>query len=703
MKQLILTFTLVFIATVGAQSQQSKIDSLYQSLANQSNDTLRMDSYWQLSINYRNTFPDSLIFYRKKSLSIAQKLGLKLREAEMLSGIAYDMAFHNYPEALQLYFQAIKIAENPSSEKTAWNLPTGQTPQIKRLTILGYTYLTMAQLYGNIGNKEKKITTLLLAEKIAKNIENMHIEKMVNLNLGQTFTSLNKLDSALIFLKKAESEYLKSKNNFETYFDGYILASIGEIYQERLNYELAESYYKKGLQLMKFHNNVPGIGEISIKLSNFYRLINKPDSSISYANKALEVVGSFGSKAKANAYYSLSMAHDQQNETDSALAYLKLSSSLRDSLYKVEKESLLSFQSVNLEEQMRLKSLEAEQIQIRARNRTYIMLSVIAVFILVAFLLYKNNRYRKRANDLLKRQKDEIASQKENVEQALSNLKSTQAQLIQSEKMASLGELTAGIAHEIQNPLNFVNNFSEVTEELVEELEDEGSKENGVRDKGLEKELIHDIKENLQKINHHGNRASSIIKGMLEHSRTSTGRKELTDINALADEYLRLSYHGLRAKDKDFNAELVTNFDPNLPKIEVVTQDIGRVLLNLINNAFQACSERSSRASTEPVEVPLSTQENETKSDSYKPTVTISTKLTAQSQLLIAIKDNGPGIPDAIKDKIFQPFFTTKDTGKGTGLGLSLAYDIVKAHGGEITAESVEGEGSEFIIQLPAV
>ncbi len=306
----------------------------------------------------------------------------------------------------------------------------------------------------------------------------------------------------------------------------------------------------------------------------------------------------------------------------------------------------------------------------------------------------------------------EVVRQKEELQTTLENLKSTQKQLIQSEKMASLGQLTAGIAHEIQNPLNFVNNFSEVSQELIEEVLGERKKEKGGKalrsgpgnDEGLVDELLGDIKENLSKINHHGKRASSIVKGMLEHSRTSSGKKELTDINALADEYLRLAYHGLRAKDKNFNADFETHFDANLPKIEVIPQDIGRVLLNLINNAFQACIERSSDASTEPGRSAVKNQGEKV----YKPLVSITTQLIANNQspitnnkLQIIITDNGPGIPDAIKDKIFQPFFTTKDTGKGTGLGLSLAYDIVKAHGGTLEATSSEGEGCEFKINLP--
>jgi two-component system NtrC family sensor kinase len=255
--------------------------------------------------------------------------------------------------------------------------------------------------------------------------------------------------------------------------------------------------------------------------------------------------------------------------------------------------------------------------------------------------------------------------------------------------MASLGELTAGIAHEIQNPLNFVNNFSEVNKELIEELEGEWSKVNGERNQQLENELLKDIKENEEKINHHGKRADAIVKCMLQHSRASTGEKEPEDINALADEYLRLSYLGMRAKDKDFNATLQTDFDKSMGKINMIPQDIGRVLLNLYNNAFYACNERS-RTSTE------------SEVQTYEPTVSVTTK-KSENHVTITVRDNGNGIPQKIVDKIFQPFFTTKPTGQGTGLGLSLSYDIIKAHGGEIKVESEETEGSTFIIQLPVV
>ena len=284
----------------------------------------------------------------------------------------------------------------------------------------------------------------------------------------------------------------------------------------------------------------------------------------------------------------------------------------------------------------------------------------------------------------------ELTNQKEELENTLEKLKATQDQLIQSEKLASLGELTAGIAHEIQNPLNFVNNFAELSVELVKELNDELDKD--TLDKELVKELMHDLTQNQEKINHHGKRASSIVKGMLEHSRKSTGVKVPTDINALVDEYLRLSYHGLRAKDKDFNALMETHFETPLSKIDIIPQDIGRVFLNLFNNAFYAGLQKAKLGI-----------------NGYEPIVTVSTQYLAppsgtggDGSIVIKVKDNGTGMTDNVKAKVFQPFFTTKPTGQGTGLGLSISYDIItKGHGGTLEIETKEGEYTEFIIKLP--
>jgi signal transduction histidine kinase len=269
---------------------------------------------------------------------------------------------------------------------------------------------------------------------------------------------------------------------------------------------------------------------------------------------------------------------------------------------------------------------------------------------------------------------------KNKIESTLTELQATQAQLIQSEKMASLGELTAGIAHEIQNPLNFVNNFSDVSNEMIEEAIEEMA----AGDTEEVNVILNDLKSNLEKITHHGHRASGIVRSMLEHSRASGGEKSETDVNALCDEYLRLAYHGMRAKDKSFNAVFELDLDQSLPKAKIISQDIGRVLLNLINNAFQAVSDLASKKPD----------------NNYKPKVRLTTKNLVDS-IEITVSDNGPGIPENIRDKVFQPFFTTKPTGQGTGLGLSLSYDIVKGHGGDIILQSRNGEGTNFIITIP--
>jgi two-component system, NtrC family, sensor kinase len=314
---------------------------------------------------------------------------------------------------------------------------------------------------------------------------------------------------------------------------------------------------------------------------------------------------------------------------------------------------------------------------------------------ILEFKLDRTEKIKRTTAILLEETIEELEHKRQAIEESnsalqrsLEDLKSTQAQLIQSEKMASLGELTAGIAHEIQNPLNFVNNFSEVSTELLEEIQDIRRKTQEGKPESEEDEILKDIKHNLEKITLHGKRADAIVKGMLEHSKRGSGQKEPTNLNALAEEFARLAYNSFLAKNKDFKGKYKLKLDPELPLLEVVPQDIGKVLLNLLNNAFYACDEQRKD---------LSGFENLT---GLTPTVTVSTK-TLADKIEISISDNGPGIPDPILDKIFQPFFTTKPTGQGTGLGLSLSYDIVRAHGGEIHVESKAGEFTAFEISLP--
>jgi len=430
------------------------------------------------------------------------------------------------------------------------------------------------------------------------------------------------------------------------------------------NYEQAKKYLHIGtMESIKVNNTFFLAWNYNL-LANLFKKTNIPDSCIYYAHISLPLwrAHNFGAFA-VNASTLLTQVYESQNKPDSTIKYMKLIMAAKDSVFNQSK--VKEFEKFVFDEEKRKQDIQQAKEKYNNRIKMYALLATITVLLLIAFILWRNNRQKQKS--------------KKKIEDAYEELKLTQAQLIQSEKMASLGELTAGIAHEIQNPLNFVNNFSEVSNELIDEM-------NGELDKGDIQEakiIADDIKQNLEKINHHGRRADGIVKGMLQHSRTSSGQKEPADINKLADEYLRLSYHGLRAKDKSFNAEIKTDFDSSIGNINVVPQDIGRVILNLINNAFYAVTERS-----------------QAELEGYKRSVTVSTKKLSE-KIEISVKDNGNGVPFSIREKIFQPFFTTKPTGQGTGLGLSLAYDIVKAHGGEIKVESKEREGTSFIIQLP--
>ncbi len=414
----------------------------------------------------------------------------------------------------------------------------------------------------------------------------------------------------------------------------------------------------------------------SFMLITYYEGINQLVKAIPLllkAKKQFEKGGNIGALQQINDY--LAGAYAGMHDYKSAHGYLKEAYKLKDSLEKLaakedvslmEMQKQQELQTTAYNEEKKLQEAEQSKILFRNRVRLYSLLAGVLILILIAGLLWRNSLQKQKANKVL--------------QHTLADLRTTQAQLVQSEKMASLGELTAGVAHEIQNPLNFVNNFSELNKELVDELQQELKA--GNTDQAIA--ISNDLKSNEEKINHHGKRADAIVKGMLQHSRSHSGQKELADINALADEYFRLAYHGLRAKDKSFNATMRTDFDERVGKVYVIPQDIGRVILNLITNAFYAVDEKKKSGV-----------------EHFEPAVSVITKKTSD-KVLISVKDNGNGIPQKVLDKIFQPFFTTKPTGHGTGLGLSLAYDIVKAHGGELKVETKEGEGAEFCIQLPA-
>ena len=666
MRVLVKIFFLLCIPVFVKAQTQGQIDSMRVVLKNAVNDTARMDACLKLGEYYDDVNLDSSLYYDEKGIVIAKQLQLNLNRAQMLTHMSWPLVkMGNYPRSLKVLNEALEIAGDPVNEKTTWHLLKGQTPRSYRIYLLGNVHSAFDYLYGYTGNYGKQITEAYEGMILFKSVRDTLYQAYTYSDIGNAYLKLNKFDSALYFERKALSYYsvipIKDRK-----FDAADLY-IGEIYQQMGNIDLARENFEKAIRVSEQQNNVTKQGDAHLQLANLLQSLNKTDSSLFHARKALEAFNLVGKeKSKAVAYRMISDCYRYQNKADSSFIYLRLATVLNDSLDKIEKEKFQEFQVAGFNEALRLQELEKEKIQTKNKTRTYAMLAGLGVFLVIGIILYRNNRQKQKTNKVL--------------ETTLTNLKATQSQLIQSEKMASLGELTAGIAHEIQNPLNFVNNFSDVNKELLLEMKDEIKKGNSDEVNAIADDVIG----NEEKINHHGKRADAIVKGMLQHSQSGTGVKEATDINALADEYLRLSYYGLGAKDKDFNAAIKTDFDKSIEKMNIIPQDIGRVLLNLYNNAFYAVNKKKKTAGA-----------------GYEPTVTVSTGKKV-NQVSMSVRDNGNGIPKNIVDKIFQPFFTTKPTGQGTGLGLSLSYDIIKAHGGEIKVNSKEGEGSEFVIEFPS-
>ena len=674
--RIVLFLLIPFLAQ--AQDENSLTDSLKTALKNAPNDTVRMDTHFSLGKFYATVNLDSSIWHLNKALSLSEDLQLEGSAIPILDWLGYVYTIsNNYPKALKTLEKGIAIAEDSETEKKLLTSSGKSISKKERRKGLLTMYNRLGELYGRIGNNSEQYYYLLKARNIAVVAGDSLSIQFSDINFASFYLEEGKLDSALIFAKHARTiDDLMGKTR-----DPYMSMLMGQIYLQKGDFITSRFYLQQGLELSSNRAYDDYSAGLNFSLAELYHSYSSQDSALFYAKNASDLYSESQYYDELNRTYALiSKIYEKIGITDTALVYLKRSAVLSDSLNNAEKKNLMSFQNMGFDQQLKVQELEKEKILVQSRFRSYSLLGGIAISLIIASLLFRNNRNRKKANAILGEQNKKIEEQKKDVEETLLDLKSTQAQLIQSEKMASLGELTAGIAHEIQNPLNFVNNFSEVSNELMDEMTEEMSK--GELEEA--KEIAADIKQNLEKITHHGKRADSIVKGMLAHSRAGKGEKEPTDINALAEEYLKLSYHGLRAKDKSFNADFKTDFDPNLPKVNVVPQDIGRVLLNLINNAFQAVNEKNKRGEPD-----------------YAPIVSITTQLTANGQQLIAIKDNGLGIPDSIKDKIFQPFFTTKPTGEGTGLGLSLSYDIVKAHGGELNCSSTTENGTEFIIKLP--
>jgi len=654
---LLLLLTLVPLF-VFAQISPKKESELKQQFAKAAHDTTKINIAAQLGSSYRFSNIDSSMVYLNRALKMNDKLLHQYstfavqKKAYLLSlRGATELEAGKLPESLQSQFEAYRIGKDLGNN-----------------SIMALALNRIGNTYMELGDYKKANDYYLQSKNLFKVVGNTGMYYNEVSNIGNIYDLLKVPDSTLYYQTLVYNAHLKNPENRIDFTIPEVMFRMGNAYKLNGDTNKSMSFYKRGIAEATFDNDIRNLTMNNLFLAKLYNELKVPDSAMKYAHNALRSGRDVSfRKGIYDASLLLSDLYKDKGEYNNAHKYLSVAMAEKDSLMGAER--FRELQKIILNEQERQREATAKRIALQNSQRQYVLIAGICIFLIIVFILYRNNRQNKRINKKL--------------ESTLTNLKSTQSQLIQSEKMASLGELTAGIAHEIQNPLNFVNNFSDVSIELLEEMQEE-------MDKGDIEEanaIAVDIKQNLEKIAHHGRRADGIVKGMLQHSQSSTGQKELTDINALADEFLRLAYHGLRAKDKTFNADLVTNLSESVPQINIIPQDIGRVLLNLFNNAFYATQEKS--------------QQPQLTVGNYKPVIEVTT-WQKDNAVMIAIKDNGNGIPNAIKDKILQPFFTTKPTGSGTGLGLSLSYDIVvKAHGGTIEIKGNEGEGAEFIITLP--
>ena len=629
------------------------------------NDTDKLELLRELSFNEVKDLNLSLK-YAEELINLSIKTGNNkfLHSGYFLKGNKKRL-FGDLEEALQSYIKSAEIARLDKNAK-------GE----------GSAYGAIADIYSISNNHPNARLYYSKGIVILRESNDSIALASLILNAGEDFMNNQIYDTAYIYFK--ESKIIFDKLNYSI-GKAYNIGNIGMVYANTGESNLAEKNITEAIEILEELEDYYPICVYLISMADIY--IGKGDESaaLNYALKSLTLAQQYGLKEQIrDANLKLSELYEQSGNPADSYKYYKNYIIYRDSINNIK--IVQSMANLRTDFEVSQKQMEVDLLNQQKQNQRWLLITIAGIlfstFVLL-FMFYRNIKNKQKANALLQ-------EQKKKVETTLINLKNTQSQLIQSEKMASLGELTAGIAHEIQNPLNFVNNFSEVSEELVTELKEELIKGDLEEAKGISNDVI----QNLQKIKHHGQRASDIVKSMLQHSRTSSGQKELTDLNALADEYLRLSYHGFRAKDQSFNADFKAELDPNLPKINVIPQDIGRVLLNLINNAFYAVSEKSRKGNAE-----------------YHPTVIVKTK-KKDNLIEMRVKDNADGIPDEIVNKIFQPFFTTKPTGSGTGLGLSLSFDIItKGHNGSLEVDTTErfgsenkqGGGSVFIIQLPVV
>ncbi|GAA4384719.1 hypothetical protein GCM10023186_27380 [Hymenobacter koreensis] len=628
-----------------AAAQQSTLDKLLLEEQQPQPDTSRVLLLCRISDQYWALRTDSAEAYARRALALAQRTGYRHGEGEALNRLGAALRESNLTRALELFQESLRLA-------TAMNDRALQAQNLRSIGII-YVYLR---------DKRQGLAYYFQALRIGEELgdERRIVIELSNIGLG--YDLFNQLDSASYYQERAYA--LAKRLNAST---NYILYGLGQVARKQGRFAEARDYYRRSIAESRALKHQRSANFAYVGLATLYQQLGQPDSSTYYARLGCQAGQNNGFlRGVLNASTLLTQNFKASGPPDSALKYQSLVLAMKDTLFGQEK--VMRLQSIDYRERQRAQQAEAEQAALKTRYRTYALVAGVLALLLLVALLVRHDRQQQQVNAAL--------------EASLAELKSTQFQLVQREKMAFLGELTAGVAHELQNPLGFVKQFAAVSTDLIDEI---NGAQRLARDGKLEREILDGLKQNLLNISQHGQRATAIIKGMLEHSRTGTAEREATDLNVLAQENLDLAYQGLQLTDPAFSALRGTDFDNSLQPVAVVAPDLGRVLLNLCTNALYAVRQRQ-------------LQNGES---GYQPEVNVSTR-RLKDAVEIRVRDNGTGIPDAVKAKIFQPFFTTKPVGEGTGLGLSLSHDIVSSgHGGTLTVQSAEGVGTEFLITLP--
>ena len=699
---------------------------------------------------------DSVSWYLDELLKLSERNNKQLEVLRLLTNKATGlMNSGEYSAALEYYTRAFEMVQNPENENSYWTLGTDPTPEKRRLRILSFLHFNYGHLMDLTENSEERLNQYRIANQIALENDDAIIESYTSTALAIAYLEKNEIDSAQIYNRRSIrlSEQLPTQ-----FYTSFTLWVQGNIYMTLEEYDDAYRSYTAGKKSAQNENNYQGLLINYLGLSRYFYQVNEPDSSLYYAYRTVGdgSVSDFQALRfdLGVAYENLYQVYKLRDEPLNALNYLELAKSTRDSLNALRINNLALFQQNLLNQQLEQKERERRFESIQARNRIIAVLVLLVVMVIIAIVLYRNYKIKKVANQRL----DETNAL---LTDSLEKLTSAQDQLVQQEKLASLGQLTAGIAHEIKNPLNFVNNFSDVSLELVEEVRDEvrrgtedqgpeispisrgdgiaegggrgvsGGAKSGDHDQesevdsnsntplnplsrgeaelspqtGLILDILDDIEANLKTIHKHGSRADGIVKSMLQHSRGGDGKMEPTPLNPLIKEYTNLAFHGMRAGNDPINVDIDLQLDESVGEVPLVAEDFSRVILNLTNNAFDAMREKEKltgdggpeTGKKSPFEggagVPttVGAEVGDDAASSYNPKLKIRTR-KSENTVIIEIEDNGPVIPDDMKDKILQPFFTTKKGTQGTGLGLSITNDIIKAHGGSLDIESTEGK-----------